>query len=318
MRRPVERWEMTASDLDRSVAVTRAAFGDGVHIHPPERGTAGVALRTLRTTDLLAIRWRMSGAGRGSRDQQADDRPMVLTGLVMGGGLRLRTDDDEDVDTSRPFVYPTFVSSEVDAPDLANLAVPVHVVDERARAMTGDDRFEVRFTGSAPITPALDRVWRDTMVYADRTLAALAEAEEADLAHMGLTDLVVSQLLHVFPNTALEIEHERARGIGTTHSSVRRALRFIDDNLDKPFSVAELADASGLSLRGLHAAFLREMDTTPMRFVRDRRLTAAHEQLLEEDGGADVDRIALRWGFPSPGAFNRLHRSVYARPPGSS
>lgn len=316
MRRPIERSEARASDLDESIAITRAAFGEGVDIDPPDRGGAGVALRSFRSTDLLSIRWWMAGAGQGARDQQADDRPMILTGVLLGGRLDLRTPEDETIDTSRPFAYPTYVESDVDAPNLANLAVPLDLVDERARAMTGDPRFRVRFDGSAPIAPAFDRMWRDTIAYVDRSLDALADMDDADVAHTGLVDMVVQQLLHTFPNTALEVEQERARGVGTTHAAIRRALQYIEDNLDRPFTAVDLATASGLSLRGLHAAFLREMDTTPMRFVRDERLKAAHEELVREDGGADVRGIAIRWGFPSANAFARLYRRTHDEPPG--
>ncbi|WP_375387128.1 helix-turn-helix domain-containing protein [uncultured Amnibacterium sp.] len=312
----VTRFQARTSDLDEGVAVTRAAFGDGVDMAPPERGATDVAVRRLEAQGLRSIRWRAAGAGTGSRDGRHDCRRMLLASTLLRGGLVFHTDDERSVDTSRPFLHPELLDCDLDAPDLASLAVPEELLVARARAMTGDDAFQLRFRSAAPSTPTLDRVWRNTMVYAERTLTELVDEPDADLAATGLVDLVVTQLLHVFPNSALEVEDERAAGPATANAAVRRALRFIDENLQRPFSAVELAGSSGLSLRGLHAAFLRELETTPMRFVRDTRLMAARAELREAgDAPIDVRRLAIRWGFPSEASFARRYRAVFAEAP---
>jgi AraC-like DNA-binding protein len=312
---PVARSEAHTFELDEGIHVTREAFGDGVEIAPPDSGGTEVSIRYFSSPELMSIRWRQTGIGHGSRDGRTEERPVLLTGVVVGGGLRLRTSDEQDVDTSRPFLYPSFVASEVAAPNLANLALTEDVVVKRARAMTHDDRFQPRFLDTAPITPTLDRIWRNTMAYADRTLAELVDEPDGDLAATGLVDLVVTQLLHVFPNTALEVEDERSTGQGTTNAGVRRALAFIDEHLTRPFSVVDVAEASGLSLRGLHAAFLRELETTPMRFVRSTRLAAAREELHRAPEAVDLGVLARRWGFSSEASFATVYRSTFAETP---
>jgi AraC-like DNA-binding protein len=313
MLHAVVKSEAYTDDLDQGIAVTRAAFGEGVDIAPPERGGSAVAIRSFRTPQLQAIRWRMFGAGNGRLDQEHEGGAMVLAGLRVGGTLGLRTRDDAALDVGRPFLYPDFVDCQVDAPDLAALAVARERIDEHARAMTDDVRFRVRFTGTSPVTPAAERMWRSTMVYAEHTLAALVDEPEADIASLGLHDLVTRQLLRTFPNTALDTENERRRGFTTRNAAVRRALRFIEENLDRPFTTAELAAGSGLSLRGLHAAFQRELDTSPMRFVRDARLAAARDELLRARGSSvNVRAVALRWGFASPQQFARWYSRLYA------
>lgn len=320
MQRTVLRSEASTDDLDEGIAATRELFGSGVDIAPPESGGTTVAIGSLRAPELQAIRWRMSGTSRGRRDQAEEAQASVLAGVVVAGRLELRTRGDTRLDCTRPFIYPEYVDSQVSAPDLAVLSVPHELLDVHARAMTGDDGFRVRFIGSAPTSHARDRIWRNTMRYASLTLAELAAAGEADtdLPTVGLLDLVATQMLRAFPNTALEVEQERnTGGAGTTHGAVRRALRFIDDNLDRPFSVVDLAEASGLSLRGLHAAFRRELDVTPMRFVRRTRLAAARADLQDRDAATtDLQAVALRWGFAGAEHFARSYRSEFGETPG--
>jgi AraC-like DNA-binding protein len=313
----VRQSESRTHDLDEGITATRAAFGDGVEIAPPERGGTEVAIRYLHTPDLTSIRWRMSGAATGSRSHDDEERAIVLTGVVVNGGLSLRTGGRDGIDVTRPFLYPDFVESKVDAPDLANLAVAQEVVDAQARTMALDDRHRVRFIGTAPVTPALDRIWRNTMAYTNRVMGELVDQPAAGLAATGLVELVVTQLLHVFPNTALEVEVEHGPGAaGQGTRAMRRALTYIDDNLDQAFSLAELAEASGLSLRGLHAAFQREMETTPRRFIRRSRLSAARADLRREDETtSDVPAIAMRWGFANVALFSRHYRDSFAEDP---
>jgi AraC-like DNA-binding protein len=320
VQQPVVRTRAYTDDLDEGIAATRLVFGNGVEIDPPEHGGTTVALACLRSPQLQYIRWHMSGTSRGVRDDTQEEHDAVLAGFLLGGRLGLRTRDDDALDVTRPFLYPEFVRSRVAAPDLAVLAVARDLVDAHAYAMTGNGKFQARFSGCAPVTPAADRLWSNTMRYAQATLAELADlpaGTPTDLATTGLLDLVATQLLHTFPNSALAVEQDRnASRPQTTHAPVRRAMRFIEDNLGHPFSVVDLAEASGLSLRGLHAAFLRELDVTPMRFVRQVRLAAAREDLKNtRSDRVGIGDLALRWGFHNLGHFERLYRNEYDETP---
>lgn len=320
MQQSVTRSRAYTDDLDEGVAATRAVFGDGVEIAPPERGGTTVAVSCLHSPQLQSIRWHMSGTSRGSRDQFEEEGDQVLAGVLLSGRLLLRTRDGDDLDTSRPFLYPEFVRSEVGAPDLVVLGVGRDLIDAHVRAMTGADAFSLRFTATAPLAPVQERIWRNTMRYATLGLNELAELpadEDADLVSTGLLDLVATQLLHTFPNTALDAERDRSTSRSeTTHAALRRAMRYIDDNLDRPFSVVDLAEASGLSLRGLHTAFRRELNATPMRHVRQMRLAAARAALQSGDlVQIDVGALARRWGFNSAEHFERLYRMEYQERP---
>ncbi|RIX30856.1 helix-turn-helix domain-containing protein [Amnibacterium setariae] len=308
-----ERLSVRTSDFDRGVASLRSVFGD-VDLAPPEDRAPDFVLRSTRTPALTATRWSISGVAGGRRAESDCAEPAFLTGVRVGGGLRMWWRWD-DIDTDRPFLYPDAIDSALQDPDIANLAIARAAVDERARAITGRDDFEVRFTGTAPIDPAMDAVWRSTAAYAARMTETLPATEDAALAQAAVVDLVATVLLRVFPNTTLDAANRRDIG-GPRGAALRRALRHIDEHLDAELTVVDIAAAARLSPRGLYAAFRRDLDTTPMHHVRSVRLVAARDALRSASPlETTVEAVALRYGFPDAGRFARRYAAVFDETP---
>jgi AraC-like DNA-binding protein len=308
-----QRLVVRTTDLDEAHETMQAAFGR-IELQPDESGRTELVLKAISTPDLIATRWSMTGLGGGALEQGGPDCPMLLTGARLNGSLGMWS-RREQVDCRRPFLYPHAVEARTDQLTEATLAVARSAVDERARALTGIDDFAVRFTGTAPLTPQLDAVWRDTMAYAARSLDALYDTPDSTLAHTALVELVTTMLLQTFPNTVLGAEDRRdvagARSLG-----VRRAVAHIDDHLDQPITIVDIARAARLTPRGLQAAFRRELDTTPMGYLRDARLAAAHAELQRADPSTTtVPEVAVRWGFPDPAYFARIYRRTYGTAP---
>ena len=221
----------------------------------------------------------------------------------------------DEIDTGGPFLYPDFVHSQFDQADVVNLAVSQEAVSRAACAMTDGFVADLRFTGSAPVGPAFDALWRGTMEHAARTLDSMVGRSDGALARIGLVDHVAMTLLHVFPNSALE-QQERQREGRAQHPTLRRALQFVDDSLGTPFTGPDLASAARASPRGLHALFRRELDTTPMSYVTTARLAAARVELLNTDPfTTDVSSVAMRWGFTNAAHFIRRYRQAFAELP---
>jgi AraC-like DNA-binding protein len=308
-----QRIVVRTSDLAEAYDTMNAAFGR-VGLRPDDSGRIELAMRVLSTPDLIATRWSMIGLGGGTVQGGGPDEAVFLTGVRLGGGFRAWS-RREELDCLRPFLYPEAVEAATDRPEEATLAITRAAVHQRAEALTGIDGFTVRFTGSAPISDRHDGIWRDTTAYAFRSLEALHDTPDSGLARAALTDLVARMLLQTFPNTALAAEDERS-GAAARSVSVRRAVAHIDDHLDQPITVVDIARAARLTPRGLQAAFRRELDTTPMAYLRDARLAAAHAELLRTDPAiASVPAVAARWGFPDPAYFARLYRRTYGTSP---
>lgn len=85
------------------------------------------------------------------------------------------------------------------------------------------------------------------------------------------------------------------------HGGIQRALRFIGERLAQSFSVDDVAEAAGMSRRGLHQAFIDQMGRTPGGHIRAARIEMARKFLAETD--LKVELVAKRSGYPSLNTF---------------
>jgi len=99
--------------------------------------------------------------------------------------------------------------------------------------------------------------------------------------------------------------------------AVRRVVELVDAAPEKPWTVADLALYAGVSARSLHEAFRRQLGTSPMSYVRRRRLDHAHDELLDLDPatGTKVIDVALRHGFTHTGRFAAAYRARFGESP---
>jgi AraC-like DNA-binding protein len=97
---------------------------------------------------------------------------------------------------------------------------------------------------------------------------------------------------------------------------IRNALDFIDSHPASIDTVADIAAAVGLSVRALDDGFQRYVGTPPMAYLRQVRLTRAHEDLLTADpDDTTVTAVARKWGFGHYGRFAADYRRRFGRKP---
>jgi AraC-like DNA-binding protein len=134
----------------------------------------------------------------------------------------------------------------------------------------------------------------------------------------GIRDVVVSSLLQLHPNNAWE--RLRTRQSPAAAPYVRRALEFVESNLDGPLTTAAIAEAAGVSARSLQLGFARELGCTPSAYVREQRLHRARQLLAELDPaeGHTVTTIALTVGFSHLGRFSRDYRLRFGESPSAT
>jgi AraC-like DNA-binding protein len=151
--------------------------------------------------------------------------------------------------------------------------------------------------------PAAVGLWRTAVAGAVR---ALREDGEGSLAwHESQRD-VARALLRMYP---MQAERFPA-GYGTrSDGRLRAAVEFIQAHAHEPLTVADIAAAAGLSIRGIQESFQRAFERSPMTYLREVRLGRVHEELRILDPHAtSVADVARRWGFAHMGRF----ASVYA------
>lgn len=85
-------------------------------------------------------------------------------------------------------------------------------------------------------------------------------------------------------------------------------LDWIIENIDRPHSVAELANRANMSARTYARRFVEETGTTPMQWITDQRISFVRRMLEETD--LDVDQVAQRAGFAGATLLRHHFRKV--------
>ncbi|MFC4904264.1 MULTISPECIES: AraC family transcriptional regulator [Kocuria] len=217
-----------------------------------------------------------------------------------------------------PFLFPqrTYTSWWEDI-EAMTVAVDPAAAEAHARGLLGDETFRLAFAGSRPVSAAMSRYWLGTVAHLGRNLLADDEALTSPLLRAELTRSLTTALLHTFPGSFLDRSQALPGQSRAAPAGLRRAVAYIDEHVDADIGLAEIAAAAGMSVRGLQAAFRRELDTTPTAHLRAARLDAAHRDLVAADPstGATVEVVAARWGFTHRGRFAAAYRDRYGRSP---
>ena len=106
--------------------------------------------------------------------------------------------------------------------------------------------------------------------------------------------------------------------MATGAGSVRRrqAVEFINRFASDHITPTDVAAAVGVSPRALQAGFRSVLDTSPAAFIREVRLSRAHDELVASDASrTTVGAVANHWGFPHLGRFAEQYRRRYGRNP---
>jgi AraC-like DNA-binding protein len=103
-----------------------------------------------------------------------------------------------------------------------------------------------------------------------------------------------------------------------TNARIADVENWIDANLGRPITAGQLCRVAGVSQRGLEKVFESRRGMSPMRFVVERRLAAAHRLLVRAGPGSDVTTIASSVGFEHMGRFASIYRQAFGESPSVS
>lgn len=102
----------------------------------------------------------------------------------------------------------------------------------------------------------------------------------------------------------------------TLDRRVARAIAMMEQRLDSPLTVQDIAATLGLSARRLEDLFRSGLGTTPGAYALSLRLAAAHRMLT--DTRHPLSEVALRTGFSSPATLSRAFRRRFNLSPGAA
>jgi transcriptional regulator GlxA family with amidase domain len=101
--------------------------------------------------------------------------------------------------------------------------------------------------------------------------------------------------------------------IGVSHESLIKVAQLMEDNIEKPLSLDEIAAATSLSRRQIERLFKRHLNCVPKRYYLQMRLRRARELLLQTS--RPIIDITTACGFQSPPHFSRCYRAQFGCPP---
>jgi AraC-like DNA-binding protein len=229
--------------------------------------------------------------GRDVGRYQAGD---VLVGNAIHAGLTVRTRGLRD----RNVILPLRLLYIVAGTELGTLA-------------------PLRFLSPDPVSPAARARWAAAVRYVDDLLAS-PDAAASPLIITSAARLLAATALTVFPNTALTpaAPRDRRDRRDASAATVRRATAFIDEHAGQDITVTDIAAAACVTVRATQLAFRRELDATPMAYLRSVRLARAHRDLMDAAPGQEtVTAVAYRWGFSSASRFSARYRETYGVSP---
>jgi AraC-like DNA-binding protein len=108
-----------------------------------------------------------------------------------------------------------------------------------------------------------------------------------------------------------------ARQVSDTISdSIRRVVELLELSLFSKMQLDDIAKNAGMSRASLMRAFQRELQQSPMAYVRGRRLEEA--QRLIEKGKHTITEISYLVGYEDTSAFCRAYKALYRVSPRES
>jgi AraC family transcriptional regulator, glycine betaine-responsive activator len=101
--------------------------------------------------------------------------------------------------------------------------------------------------------------------------------------------------------------------VGVSHESLIGIANLMEEHIEKPLSLAEIAAASGVSRRQIERLFKRHVQCVPKKYYLQVRLRRARELLLQTS--MSIMDITTATGFQSPPHFSRCYRREFGQPP---
>lgn len=157
--------------------------------------------------------------------------------------------------------------------------------------------------------------WHGALQILSSEIVSPASLIQHGVGAPALEELIMSTLLYLQQsNYWMRL---RSLPMRSGRPAVRRSMDYIEEHLAEPITLADLERATGMSSRSIQVGFKEDMQTTPIAYIRERRLDKVRQALMaaEPGDGLTVTEAAERWGFSHLGSFSVLYRERYGESP---
>jgi AraC-like DNA-binding protein len=301
---------LQTGDLDEACTRLGAVFrSHSLHFTRQERALA-VAHSGLSCGKVSFHRLQYGGYVRMSAPEMGG---FYLFQVALTGPFRIvRNQDATDVGERRAYaVNPseTFAKDWIPEGDQLIVRVDRDVLEDYARTVLGSG-------AGRPIMfhPTVVENASDVLI----SLAHYAGCVSAFPIRLKrqVEEVAMSTILMSFPNTMSEELARPARACAPYY--VRRVEEIIDAAPEADTSLQDMTRIAGVSMRTLYYGFRRFRDTTPLAYLKAKRLDLAKARLMQADPRATtVTAVALECGFTHLAKFASDFRLRFGRLPSS-
>jgi AraC-like DNA-binding protein len=304
---------MSANDVETAASALSEAYGEVTVVrHRASRGLR-MEVITSKLPNITCGRLRISGS-----TVRAPLYPAIAVCLPISGETVITSHSSSApvcgqsavVVTSGSPVVVEYLTDECDIETLVfeQAAVEAELARMLGAPLTRPLRFDARLSLSAasPWSRALSLLHRELT---DPDGFAAVPAMSTRLGHLMMAGLLVSQ-----PHNYSE-DLTKPKAV-LASKPIRKALEFIEDRPAEIETVADIASMVGLSVRALDDGFRRFVGTPPMTYLRNLRITRAHEELMAADPfTTTATAVARKWGFGHYGRFAADYRRRFGHKP---
>ena len=244
------------------------------------------------------------------RTPESDNDALFIIIPTEGWGTVKHLGQDYTISTRRGMIRDMRMPLFADEDRFACFGVrlPKDIVARHCRILLGNDMptMDPGFEISLDLDNASGRYVCSTLNYIAQALDGPLHNHDNSLVLNGLQDLLLTSILMMFPNSVSELLHQKQKSNAVPHY-VKRARDYIHAHAHTPITLETLVQYAGCGYRTLQMAFNAAYGMSPMAYLRSVRLNKAYNDLLNEQDGASVAEIAMKWGFAHAGRFARIY-----------
>lgn len=165
-------------------------------------------------------------------------------------------------------------------------------------------------------TPEASLAWRNYISSISRVIfAGRDEAQKLKRLNRFLEPTIM-MALEFFPHNYVDALADDHLDFDTVR--LNQAIEYIRSNLKSNPTLMNIASAACMSGRNLQLLFRKQMDETPLQYVRRQRLAAIKLELETAPAGTRVTDILIEYGVTSCGHFTQQYRTTFGCTPQQS
>ena len=101
----------------------------------------------------------------------------------------------------------------------------------------------------------------------------------------------------------------------SSREKINLIKNFIEAYPYEKITLTDLEKLTHLSARSIQLMFKKELDITPMQFIKEHRLELVHKRLQSAKTGETITSIAIENGFSNLSLFSKIYRDKYGTLP---